>query len=167
MTLTVSNPRDLLVLQLGEILHVERRLAGGVLQSLIDATDNEELSTVLQLHLEQTHTHVERVEAVFHRIEVAPSALLSRPFEAAVSQHTDLTRSIVEPRLADLFHALLAVHTEHWELAAYAVASVTGEAMGLHDKLIDLHETIREEEGARDALSAISEDLARRACARA
>lgn len=166
MTLTVSNPRDLLVLQLGEILHVERRLAGGVLQSLIDATDDEELAAVLQRHLAQTHTHVERVETVFRRIEVAPSALLSRPFESAVAQHDDLTRSIVEPRLADLFHTLMAFHTEHWEIAAYTVAWATGRAMGLNDQLADLHETIREEERARDALSAVADDLARRACAR-
>ena len=39
--------------------------AGGVLQALIDGTESEELKTALQHHLEQTRTHVERVETVF------------------------------------------------------------------------------------------------------
>ena len=40
----ISNPRDLLLLLLGEILYVERRLAGGVLQQLVDACADDELT---------------------------------------------------------------------------------------------------------------------------
>lgn len=115
----VSNPRDLLVLLLGELLHVERRLAGGVIRDLADAVHGDELRTVLREHLEETRQHVERIESAFRRIEVAPTANLSRPFESAVAQHDELAGNILEPRLADDFHAQAALHTEHWEIAAY------------------------------------------------
>jgi ferritin-like metal-binding protein YciE len=36
-----------------------------------------------------------------------------------VAQHHELAAAIVEPRLADVFHAQAALHTEHWEMAAY------------------------------------------------
>jgi ferritin-like metal-binding protein YciE len=115
----VSNPRDLLVLLLGELLHVERRLAGSVIRDLINAARGDELRRLLGEHLEETVQHVERIESAFLRIEVAPTANLSRPFESAVAQHDELAPSIVDPKLADPFHAQAALHTEHWEIAAY------------------------------------------------
>jgi ferritin-like metal-binding protein YciE len=115
----ISNPRDLLVLLLGELLHVERRLAGGVIGDLADTAHDDELRATLRRHLEETVQHVERIESAFLRIEVAPTANLSRPFESAVAQHDELASNIVESRLADDFHAQAALHTEHWEIAAY------------------------------------------------
>jgi ferritin-like metal-binding protein YciE len=115
----VSNPRDLLVLLLGELLHVERRLAGSVIRDLVDAAHDDELRSLLRNHLEETVQHVERIESAFLRIEVAPTANLSRPFESAVAQHDELAANIVDPRLADRFHAQAALHTEQWEIAAY------------------------------------------------
>ena len=86
----ISNPRDLLVLFLGQLLHVERRLAGGVIRDLADGVHDEELRSALERHLEETVQHVERVESAFRRIEVAPTANLSRPFESSVAQHGEL-----------------------------------------------------------------------------
>src|SRR5438270_13858018 len=106
----VSNPRDLLVLLLGELLHVERRLAGGVIRNLANAVRDDELRSVLEQHLEETVQHVERLESVFRRIEVAPTANLSQPFESAVAQHDELAPNVLDAGLADLFHLQAAVH---------------------------------------------------------
>jgi ferritin-like metal-binding protein YciE len=116
---TISNPRDLVAQLLGELLFVERRLAGGVLESLMRTAGDAELHELLGDHLAVTREHVERAETAFRKLGLAPTANLSRPFESAVSQHETLAPSIVEPRLADLFHAQAALQTEHWELAAY------------------------------------------------
>ena len=105
----ISNPRDLLVLFLGQLLHVERRLAGGVIRDLANGVHEDELRTALQRHLEETVQHVERVESAFRRIEVAPTANLSRPFESSVAQHSELAANVLEPRLADNFHAQAAL----------------------------------------------------------
>jgi ferritin-like metal-binding protein YciE len=80
---------------------------------------DEELKDALEEHRAQTKEHVDRVETAFRRLDVAPTSNLSRPFESAVAQHHELAAAIVEPRLADVFHAQAALHTEHWEMAAY------------------------------------------------
>jgi ferritin-like metal-binding protein YciE len=116
---TVSNPRDLVVQLLGELLYVERRLADDVLRKLAREARDDGLRAALEEHHAQTRGHAERVETAFRRLSVAPTSNLSRPFESAVAQHGQLSPSIVEPRLADLFHAQAALHTEHWEIAAY------------------------------------------------
>jgi len=115
----VSNPRDLVVQLLGELLFVERRLADGVIDEVRRSVADEELQALLERHRDETKAHAERVETAFRMLEVASTSNLSRPFESAVAQHDELASSILDPRLADVFHAQAALHTEHWEMAAY------------------------------------------------
>ena len=122
MPTTVSNPRDLLVLLLGQLLFVERRLADGVLADLIAHVRDPELQQVLRRHTEATRAHAERLEMAFRRLELAPTSNISLAFESAVAQHAQLRGSVMEPRLADLFHAQAALQTEHWEIAGYRAA---------------------------------------------
>lgn len=117
--MTISNPRDLTVQLLGELLYVERRLADSVLDLLIADVGDPELVALLRAHREETVVHAERVESAFRAIDVTPTANRSAPFEAAVTQHDELAPSIVDRELADRFHAQAALHTEHWEIAAY------------------------------------------------
>jgi ferritin-like metal-binding protein YciE len=139
----VSNPRDLFLLLLGELLHVERRLAGGVLRDLASSVVDDELAAAVRHHLDETGRHVERVEMVFRRIEVAPSAHRSAPFESALAQHNNLAGSIVRTDLADVFHAQAALHTELWEIAAYTSVIELGSAIGYD--IADLRDSLNEE----------------------
>lgn len=117
--MTVSNPRDLVVQQLGELLFVERRLADDVIGKLAASVGDDELRAGLEQHREETRQHVERLETAFRKLEVAPTSNRSAQFESAVGQHDELAASFVDPRLADLFHAQAALQVEHWEMAAY------------------------------------------------
>lgn len=148
----ISNPRDLLVLLLGEILYVERRLAGGVLQQLIDACSDVTLAAALAEHLTETRLHVERVETAFSRIEVAPTANLSASFESAVGQHDKRIGAIVGTDLADVFHAVAALRTEHWEIASYTSLLEIGQALGYRDEMTDLRTNLKDEEHARNTV---------------
>ena len=152
----VSNPRDLMLLLLGELLHVERRLTHEVIQNLAEAVRDDELAQALRGHLEETKEHVERLETAFRRLEAAPSANLSRPFESAVQQHAELAEQVKEPRLADVFHAQAALHTEHWEIAAYrtVLALVPDEVAEL------LRPSLADEERAAKQVTAALERLA-------
>lgn len=153
---TVSNPRDLVVQLLGELLFVERRLADTVLDDLRSALHDEELRAILDEHREQTRLHAERVETAFRRLEVAPTSNLSRPFESAVAEHDARAPSIMDPRLADLYHAQAALHTEQWELASYRVVLAL-----LPREVGDLLEpSYRDEGAAADRLGRAIERLA-------
>lgn len=159
MATRISNPHDLLVLQLGGVLHVERRLAGGVSRGLVDAIEDEELRGTLERHLTETRVHVERVEAAFRRLGVAPSAHLSRPFESAVAEHDELAGTIVTAQLADVFHAQSSLHTEHWEVAAYTAILKLGEELGRGGELHELQRSLHDEAQAANALTAAIERL--------
>jgi ferritin-like metal-binding protein YciE len=162
----VSNPRDLLLHLLGEVLYVERRLAGGVLRQLIDAVADERLREVLEAHLEQTRQHVERCETAFRRLAATPSANQSRAFESAVAEHDELAATIVAPNLADVFHAQAALRTEHLELALYTAVLAYGDAAGASEAVDPLRESAAEEQEARELLERELRRLAEGACAR-
>lgn len=117
--MTISNLRDLVVQQLGELVYVERRLADEVVGTLAAAVRDDELRSALEQHREETRQHVERLETAFRRLEVATTSNRNEQFESAVAQHDALAGSIVDSRLADLFHAQAALQVEHWEMAAY------------------------------------------------
>lgn len=162
----LSNPRDLLVQILGELLYVERRLAGDVLASLASSVQDAELRTALQHHLDETRAHVERAETAFRSLEVAPTANLCRAFEAAVAEHEELASKVSMPALADAFHAQAALRTEHLELALYTTVLQLASALGHGDAVEPLQRSEREEDEARATLEAAIGRLAREARAR-
>lgn len=145
MPVKVSNLRDLQLQLLGDLLYVERRLAGGVLRELADGVSDEKLRDELEHHLAQTKEHVEHCEAAFLKLDAAPTANAVDSFESALRQHQETVAGIVDPRLADAFHAQATLRTEHLELALYEAVLALGD-------LDDLRKSQADEEDARRLL---------------
>ena len=116
----LSNPNDLLVAVLSELLWVERRLAFDVLPSVIESVSDSGLRALLEQHLAETREHVNRVEQAFKSLGFEPSSAFSPGASALFDHHDEVAGKIVEPALADQWHASAAVATEHLELALYA-----------------------------------------------
>src|SRR4051812_48283777 len=119
MPLTVSNPRDLLLVELADILFVERMLSFEVIPELLKQVSDPPLGGALAEHLEQTKRHVANVEAAFRVAGAEASSNLSRAFVGLKEQHSQIAGSIKAPALPALWHATAAIHTEHYEIAAY------------------------------------------------
>lgn len=115
----ISNPKDLEVAQLAEILWVERRLAFDVLPKVIGEVTDEELRGLFDEHLAETKQHVERVEERFSELGMEPSSAFSPGLSALVEHHDTVAGKIVEPHLEDRWHALSGIAVEHFELALY------------------------------------------------
>jgi ferritin-like metal-binding protein YciE len=115
----ISNPKDLVIARLAEILWVERRLAFDVLPKVIGEVGDEELRGLFDEHLGETRQHVERVEAAFHDLGMEPSSAFSPGLSALVEHHDTVAGKIVEPHLKDRWHALSGIAVEHFELALY------------------------------------------------
>jgi ferritin-like metal-binding protein YciE len=163
MPSTVSNPRDLFLVELCDILYVERQLAFDVLPALLKDVRDSELSAALAEHLGQTKEHSARLEDVFRAAGAEPSPTLSAPFAGLKAQHSAQAASVVSPTLADAWHAAAAAHTEHYEIAAYEALLPLAGALELGDAVDLLGTTLQEE---RHALGAAQEAYARLSAAR-
>lgn len=115
----LSNPRDLLIAQLSELLWVERRLAFDVLPHLVEQASDEPLSSLFEEHRAQTQEHERRVAAAFRELGIEPSSALSPGLSGLIEQHSDVGGKIVEPGLRDKWHAAAGIAAEHFEIALY------------------------------------------------
>jgi len=159
MPLTVSNPRDLYLVALGDILFVERILSFEVLPHLMEQVQDAELNKALAEHREQTREHAERVERAFRLVGAEPSSAHSPPFMGLKEQHEEVTGSVKDPRLADTFHAMAAAHTEHYEIAAYRALIALARALEQGEAVELLEANLTEEETALGHAEAAVERL--------
>ena len=86
----ISNPKDLFLHELGDILYVERKLAEKVLPKLIDEVTDEEFKSGLENHLKETRQHVTNVEQVFEIFGEEPHAEECVGFEGLKKEHDEL-----------------------------------------------------------------------------
>lgn len=165
MPTTVSNPRDLLLLELADILFVERLLAFEVLPELVTQVQLASLVHAVERHLEETHGHVARAERAFDLLDAEPSSAHSRPFAGLREQHDELAGQMKHWALAHLFHASSAARVERYEIGSYTALATLARACG-HEELVELlTETVDEEVEALATLQKITERLAAEAAA--
>jgi ferritin-like metal-binding protein YciE len=133
------------------------------LPSLQQSAQAQSLAQAFEHHLEQTRGHVSRVEQVFAIAAAETSSIPDRAAEKLVEEHDRVSGSIVDPRLADVFHAAAAVRTEHHELATYTALIALAGALELPEAVRLLEENIAEEAEALAQVEQIGERLAREA----
>jgi ferritin-like metal-binding protein YciE len=163
MPLTVSNPRDLLLVELGDILFVERMLAFEVLPELLKQASDSELAAAIADHLAVTKQHVANVERAFEAVGAEPSSNHSPPFVGLKDQHSEIAGNVKAPVLGDLWHAAAAIHTEHYEIAAYRQLRLLAQALGNDDLDRLLAENLGDEELALGRLEQAAAALSRAA----
>ena len=162
MPLTVSNPRDLLLVGLADILFVERMLSFQVLPRLLESVSDPELTAALAEHLAQTKRHVANVERAFETVGAEPSSDHSPPFVGLEDQHSEIAGGVKAPALADLWHASAAIHTEHYEIASYRQLRLLAEMLDNRELDGLLAENLGEEEQALGRLEQVADEIGKR-----
>jgi ferritin-like metal-binding protein YciE len=119
---SVSNPRDMLLQHLSELLWIERTLFDSVLPALHDDAQSPELQRALTAHRAETREHCVRLEAAFRACGAEPAAARSTTLAAMAAQHEAEAKQIPNRPLRDVFHCDGAAGSEHLELAAYDAA---------------------------------------------
>ena len=152
----MSNPRDLFLQLLGEMLWIERTLAFEALPKLRRDVTAEGLALAVEEHLEQTKEHAVRVERAFRAAGAEPSSNLSPAPEKLAQHREELAGTIPEDRLRDVLNAAAAAATEHHEIAAYDALIELADALDL-DLARDLLRQNREEDA--DALDRVRKEL--------
>ncbi|HEY7208536.1 MAG TPA: DUF892 family protein [Gaiellaceae bacterium] len=143
----ITNPRELFLHELGDILYVERALADEALPKLIDEVRDEEFASALRSHLDETRGHVKNVEKVFQELGEEPEAEECVGFEGLKREHEQLIDESSSD-LVDLVDLGAAARTECYEIAAYESLRRVAKAMG-ENKAVDLlDKNLKEEKEA-------------------
>ena len=140
----ITNPRELFLHELGDILFVERKLAEEALPRLIDEVQDQEFQKGLEKHLVQTRRHVSNVEKVFKAMGEPAEAEECVGFEGLKSEHEQLVNES-SPELVDLVDLGAAARTEHYEIAAYEGLMRMGRALGETAAVAPLEQNLKDE----------------------
>jgi ferritin-like metal-binding protein YciE len=158
-SVSVVNPRDLLLKQLAELLWIERTLFFEVLPSVHDDAQAPALQLLLTEHRAETRTHAARVEDAIRAVGAEPASAASPPLAKLAEQHEEDAKQISHRGLRDVFHCGGAARTEHYELACYDAAIGLAEQLGLAAAAGLLEQNRGEDASALEQVEQLARDL--------
>lgn len=147
---------DLFLHQLQDIYYAEKLIVKK-LPGMIEKATNRDLSSGLKDHLEQTKTHVERLEQVFKKLGQEPKAVDCPAIDGIIKEAEEVSGEIQDKEVLDAAIIASAQAVEHYEITKYGTLIAWAHALG-HDTLVtQLAATLKEEEAADKKLTTVAE----------
>lgn len=160
----MSQLKELLVEELQDLLHAEMQLTKA-LPDMAAAAHNPKLKEAFEKHLEQTQTHVSRLQEVFGLLgeEAKFKACLAMQGLVAEGKETIEEGKKKESLAADLALVTAAQKVEHYEISGYGTVRALARQLNERDVATLLSHTLGEEESADFLLTTLSKPLIQQA----
>jgi ferritin-like metal-binding protein YciE len=160
-TTKMSDPRDLFLHELGDVLYAEKTLVKA-LPKLQEEASDEELSSGFADHLEETRQHVKNLEQAFEALGEPVKADKCPGIEGIKKEHDDfVANESPTSEVLDAFLTGAGARTEHYEIAAYEGLVTMATAMGEDDVASLLNENLEQEKAALARMQTIGKRLAK------
>jgi len=163
----MSDPRELFLHELGDVLYAEQTLVKALPKLQEEAAD-EELAQGFGEHLEETRQHVKNLEQAFEALGEPAKAEKCPGIEGIKKEHDEFVSN--ESPSQDVLDAFLTgagARTEHYEIAAYEGLVTMAEAMGEDEVARLLNENLAQEQNALRKIQTIGKRLAQQGAATA
>ena len=148
--------QDLFEDELKDIYSAEKQLLKA-LPKMAKACSNEDLRAGFEAHLEQTKTHIERIEQAFEMLEKTARAKKCKAMEGLIEEGSELMEEDADPDVMDAALIAAAQKVEHYEIATYGTLVTWAKQLG-HDEIASLlHETLEEEKETDLKLTELAE----------
>src|SRR4029079_4551636 len=156
----MSDPRELFLHELGDVLYAEQTLVKTLPKLKKEATDKE-LATRFGDHLEETRQHVENLKLAFEELGEPAKAEKCPGIEGIKKEHDEfVANESPSPEVLDAFLTGAGARTEHYEIAAYEGLITMADAMGEEKVAELLSMNLEQEKKALSKLQTIGKRLA-------
>jgi ferritin-like metal-binding protein YciE len=150
--------KTLYIDELRDIYNAENQLIKA-LPKMAKAASSEELQDAFEKHLEQTKTHVERLEEVFEEIGEKPKGKTCKAMKGLIEEGSEILHENGEESVIDAGIIVAAQKVEHYEIASYGSVRTFAQLLG-KDRSADLLQTTLDEESeANELLNNLAEDI--------
>lgn len=157
---TMTDPRELFLHELGDVLYAENVMVKA-LPKMAEEAEDPELRAGFEEHLEETRGQIENLKTVFEQLGEKPKAEQCPAIEGIKAEHDEfLSEHEPSPEVCDLFLTGSGARTEHYEIAAYTGLITMAKALGESEAASLLEENLEQEKAAADKLEAAAERLA-------
>lgn len=148
--------KDLYVEELKDIYSAETQLQKA-LPKMAKAAHSPQLQESFSLHLEQTNTHVQRLEQIFEKLGEKPTGKTCKGMAGLITEGEEMMHEKGEPEVIDAGLISAAQRVEHYEIAAYGCARTYARMLGERDAEQMLQQTLSEEEATDKKLTVLAE----------
>src|SRR5690606_27842245 len=135
------------------------------LPKFAECAANEELSTALLDHLEETKIQIQRLENIFEILDIKAGGKTCKGMKGLIEEGQELLEKDSESSVLDAGIISACQRIEHYEIAAYGCARSYAELLG-YTEVMELLQTSLNEESSADvklseiALSVVNPDAA-------
>ena len=155
-TKDIKTMNDLFVHQLQDIYYAEKQLVKALPKMAQKATDPQ-LKQGFLTHLEETKTHVQRLEEVFKMHGAAVKAVDCPAIDGIIEEAEDVAGDIADDQVLDAAIIAAAQAVEHYEITRYGSLIAWAKRLGRNDCANLLEQNLQEEKAADKKLTDIAE----------
>ncbi len=142
--------------EIRDLYDAERQLVKALPKMAKGAT-SDELRSLIETHLEETEEQVKRLERAFEMLDEKPRGKHCAGIAGIIKEGSDLLEEDFDGAVLDAGIIAGAQRAEHYEIGAYGSVIAWARQMGEGDIASLLEETLEEEKGADEKLSALAE----------
>ena len=155
-TKDIKTMNDLFVNQLQDIYYAEKQLVKALPKMANKATD-QQLKQGLLTHLEETKTHVRRLEEVFKMHGATVKAIDCPAIDGIIEEADEVAGEVDDKSVLDAALINAAQAAEHYEIVRYGSLIAWARQLGRNDCAAILQTTLDEEKITDKKLTSIAE----------
>jgi ferritin-like metal-binding protein YciE len=152
----LSNLRDLLVAELQDLYDAENQITKA-LPKMAKTASSPELKRAFETHLEQTQTHISRLERVFATLDEPPKGKKCKGMEGLLKEGDEMIKEDADPDVKDAGLISAAQRVEHYEMAGYGTVRTYAQILGNTEAQQLLQQTLNEEGETDHLLTRLAE----------
>jgi ferritin-like metal-binding protein YciE len=141
----INTLEDKFIYELGAIYDAEHRFLEAQQQMVQQAT-NDQLKSMLQMHIEQTEEQIKNLEQVFTAMAQAPKRATCEAAAGMIRDGQKLMKAIGQPEILDTAMAGVQAKVEHFEITCYRSLIMGAEQMGNNVVMELLRQNLQQEE---------------------
>ena len=146
---------DLFVHTLQDIYYAEKQIIKA-LPDMIEKATNRDLTAGFKKHLEETDTHVSRLEQVFKMHGSQPKGHNCPAIDGIIEEANDIAGDVTDKEVLDAALIGAAQAVEHYEITRYGTLVAWAQQLGRDDCAAVLQRTLDEEKATDKKLNGIA-----------
>jgi ferritin-like metal-binding protein YciE len=155
-TKDIKTMNDLFVHQLQDIYYAEKQLVKA-LPTMADKATDKQLKEGFLTHLDETRTHVQRLEQVFQMHGAKVKAIDCAAIDGIIKEADEVAGEVEDKSVLDAALINAAQAAEHYEIARYGSLIAWAKQLGRNDCASVLQKTLDEEKATDKKLTMLAE----------
>jgi ferritin-like metal-binding protein YciE len=155
-TKDIKTMNDLFVHQLQDIYYAEKQLVKA-LPKMAEKASDKQLKDGFLTHLEETRTHVQRLEQVFQMQGLTVKAIDCPAIDGIIKEAEETASEVADKAVLDAALINAAQAAEHYEIARYGSLIAWARQLGRTDCAGVLQKTLDEEKATDKKLTSLAE----------